>query len=195
MKREKQIGVVLLAAGSSSRYGGIKLLDWIEGKKMYQYALELAAGLQGAVKVIVTGYEEIRREGEALNIKAVWNDRPELGISKSLQLGLEAVLEEKKEIDGVLFLVCDQPWLSAATVEGMTRDFCQGEKGILCPVCTDGGTKEFGNPCIIGRAYFEELFMLEGDRGGKKVICSHKEDIQVFYVEEKQELTDIDTRI
>lgn len=195
MKREKQIGAVLLAAGSSRRYEGIKLLDWIEGKKMYQYALELAAGLQGAAKVIVTGYEEIRREAEALNIKAVWNDRPELGISKSLQLGLEEVLKEKKEIDGVLFLVCDQPWLSAATVEGMIQAFCQGEKGILCPVCTDGGLEEFGNPCIIGREYFEELFMLEGDRGGKKVICCHKEDIEVFYVEEKQELTDIDTRI
>lgn len=186
--------LVLLAAGLSRRYGGIKLLDEIDGKKMYRYALELSEKLDADEKVIVTGYEEIREAALAQGITAVWNDRPELGISHSLKLGLKKVLECAPEVQGALFLVCDQPYLSADTVNGMLRAFEKGKKKILCPVPEGGSLSEAGNPCIIGRDYFDELFLLEGDTGGKKVIRRHPEEVELFFLSEKKELEDIDTK-
>lgn len=186
--------LVLLAAGISRRYGGIKLLDEIDGKKMYRYALELSERLDVNEKIIVTGYEEIKEDAKKQGVKVVWNDRPELGISHSLKLGLKKVLEDTPEADGVLFLVCDQPYLSADTVNGMLRAFEKGKKKILCPVPEGGCLSEAGNPCIIGRDYFDELFLLEGDTGGKKVIRRHPEEAELFFLSEKRELEDIDTK-
>lgn len=187
--------LVLLAAGMSRRYGGIKLLDEINGKKMYCYALELAEKLKVKERVVVTGYEEIKEQAESRGMRCIWNACPEEGISRSLKLGLSEVRQHFKEADGVLFLVCDQPYLSAETVNQMITAFEEGDKKILCPVPEGGSFEDAGNPCIIGRDYFDELFSLEGDVGGKKVIRRHLEEIQLFYMKEKKELLDIDTKI
>lgn len=195
MNGERKTAAVLLAAGESRRYGGIKLLDQIHGKKMYQYALEVLAEAGTELSVVVTGYEEIGTRAQELGMETVWNHEPALGISHSLQLGLKRVLECHPEIDGVLFLVCDQPFLSVATVNRMLSCYCKGRMGILCPVPQGGSLKDTGNPCIIGKAYFEELFLLKGDVGGKRVIRRHPEDVEVFEIAGERELLDIDTKI
>ena len=193
-EKERKMALVLLAAGESRRYGGIKLLDEIDGKKLYLYGLELVRQLKVEKKVVVTRYEEIRKKAEKWGREAVWNEETQLGISHSLQLGLRRVLEELPEIDGVLFLVCDQPYLTTDTVEKMLTAFSKGEKEILCPVSVGKGQEALGNPCIIGKSYFEELFSLEGDVGGKRVIRRHLEEVQSFYIREERELEDIDTK-
>ena len=55
----KKIGIVLLAAGNSKRYGGIKLLDTMDGKKMYLHIFDHIREISGFTKVVVTQYEEI----------------------------------------------------------------------------------------------------------------------------------------
>lgn len=190
-----KIAAVLLAAGLSRRYGAVKLLDEIGGKKMYRYALELLETLAVEEKVVVTGYEEIKKAAEAAGISAVWNDKPELGISHSLKLGLKSALNSAPDLDGALFLVCDQPYLTPATVKEMLAAFSESDKEILCPAPAGGSLEEAGNPCIIGKKYFKELFLLEGDIGGKRVIRRHPEDVGLYFVTEKRELSDIDKKI
>lgn len=187
--------MILLAAGESRRYGTIKLLDNIGEKKMYQYAMDILKEAKAEEKVVVTGYPEVEGAARGLGIRVVRNNQPALGISLSVKLGLKKVLEHRPEIDGVLFLVCDQPYLSVDTVNGMLQCFRQGKMDILCPVPEKGTLEEAGNPCIIGRRYFEELFLLEGDVGGKKVIRRHLEAAEPFFVSQNKELFDIDTKI
>lgn len=189
--------LVLLAAGLSRRYGGIKLLDEMDGKKMYLYALELAEKQAVQPCIAVTAYEEIKAAAKSRGMKVVWNASPELGISNSLKLGLLEVKRCLPEADGVLFLVCDQPYLKKETVSQMLRAFEsmeKPEKSILCPVPEGGSFSEAGNPCIIGRDYFDELLLLEGDTGGKQVIRRHPEAVCLFPVKESRELLDIDTK-
>ena len=193
--KNRTVAVILLAAGESRRYGGIKLLDEIvDGKKMYLHALRILKEIKAAEKVVVTGYQEIQETAEGWGIKTVRNDQPKLGISRSLQMGLRKVLEHSPEIDGVLFLVCDQPYLSVKTVNQMLAAFCRSEKEILCPVPLGGSLENAGNPCVIGKRYFDELFALTGDVGGKKVIFRHTEEIELFPIEIEKELVDIDTK-
>lgn len=193
-RRKRKTAIVLLAAGQSRRYGGIKLLDNIDGKKMYLYTLELLRQLSVTECVVVTGYEEIKEKAEDFGLKTEWNSCPGLGISHSLKMGLKRVLQCWPGTEGVMFLVCDQPYLMAETVNKMLEAFADGKKGILCPALEGSSWEDAGNPCIIGRAYFEELFGLEGDVGGKQVIRRHSEDIEVFYQVSEEELKDIDTK-
>ena len=52
------------------------------------------------------------------------------------------------------------------------------------------GTKT-GNPCIFSREYYQELMEITGDKGGKQIICAHKEDVVLCETEEA-ELRDVD---
>ncbi len=185
---EKIVGVVLLAAGNSQRFQAVKLLELIGDKKMYEHILELTAVLTVKPRVIVTQYEEIREKALYLGFETVMNSDPELGISHSLQLGLRCALEICPNLDGVLFSVCDQPYLNQATLLRLLDMFRQTEKGIACIAHNE----VLGNPCIIGKKYYEELFALRGDNGGKKIINKYPEDIEPVFVCDIKEMLDID---
>lgn len=199
---EKQIGIILLAAGSSKRYGGIKLLDTIEGKKMYLPIMEkivnithktLGQKTQGygiPIQAVVTQYEEIARKAAENGFETVMNPFPERGISFSIKLGMEKVLGQFKDLDGVMFCVCDQPYLTEGTVAALLEGFVHSKKGMAFLSYGD----RMGNPGIFSKKYFNELRSLEGDRGGKKIACMYPEDILLVPVKDKRELEDIDIK-
>lgn len=186
-----KIGIILLAAGNSIRYSGIKLLDIISGKKMYLHILKRSSLLSASPKIIVTQYQEIQDIASHYGFEAVMNYDPQLGISHSLKLGLQMAIAKEPDLEGVMFGVCDQPYLEQSTMEHLITTFLASDKNIAC-VSNQGS---MGNPCIFGKIYFEELLALTGDVGGKKVIKNHPEDVEQLIVENELELLDIDLRI
>jgi len=186
----KQIGMVLLAAGSSKRYQGIKLLDIIDGKQMYLHILERAGQLKISPKIIVTQYDEIREKAKEYGFTVVMNEEPEIGISHSIQLGLLKAIEEDPNLEGILYSVCDQPYLKKTTIEHLIAAFDASDKE-MASVSYQG---VLGNPCIIGKKYFGELLALEGDVGGKKIISRFPKDVESVPIEDEKELVDIDRK-
>ena len=93
------MNLIFLAAGNSTRFGSNKLLYRLNGKCMYRYGLEVVAALwqKGLLDtiVIVTQYEEIIYDIEAHfpYMKTVNNPHPEAGISGSIRLGVEKLIE------------------------------------------------------------------------------------------------------
>ena len=83
------IGIILLAAGRGERFGGDKLTALLKGKPMYLWTLEKLEGLNTAVPpVVVTGAAEIISAAEDRGLITVLNRKPELGISRSIRLGI-----------------------------------------------------------------------------------------------------------
>lgn len=187
-RAQKKLAIVILAAGNSRRFGKNKLLYPVEGVPMYQRAFHKALlarkKMQDQISsvVVVTQYPEIVEEAEKLGIKTVLNPHPEEGISSSMKLGL------LPEADACLFMVADQPWLSADTLEGLICSFLGSEKG-MASVSRNG---EPGNPCIFSRKYYRSLLALTGDKGGKRVLNAHPEDVVLYEIENEKELTDVD---
>lgn len=186
----KKVGIVLLAAGSSKRYEGIKLLDTMESKKLYLHIFDNMQEFTSCPKVVVTQYEEIYDKSLEYGYTPVKNMEPELGISHSIHLGLSKLLDMEPNLDGVLFSVCDQPYLKKSTIEQLMNVYIESKKDLACVKYENN----LGNPCIIGHTYFKELFDLKGDVGGKKVIIRYPEDVEYIAVENKVELHDIDTK-
>lgn len=179
----KKIGAILLAAGNSTRFGSNKLLYSIEGKPMVQRCMELASEVSFQKRVIVTQYQEVKELAAAQRISCVKNSHPELGISHSIRLGVEALAE----MDGWLFLVCDQPWLKVATVQRLVERYQETSRGIAALRCGE----DIGNPVIFSKSYRRELENLTGDKGGKRILLAHMTDA-VFVEAEKKELEDMD---
>ena len=110
-----KLGCVVLAAGSARRFGGNKLTAALSGKSLIQRALEAVPTEVVDAAAVVTQYPEAASLAKEYGFTAIQNDRPALGISHSLQLGLAAL----GDCDGVLFQVADQPLLLAGDGGGI----------------------------------------------------------------------------
>ena len=102
-------GVALLAAGEAKRFGSDKLSEKFQGIPLYRHALEKLEAFSGLSRVVVTAREALAEEAQRLGIHIVENRQPEQGISHSVSLALQELLSQNPDLEGVLFLVCDQP--------------------------------------------------------------------------------------
>ena len=183
----KRIGILLLAAGAGKRFGGNKLEALVHGKPMFLHALDLVEKQNVLQKVVVTGKKKIALEAEKREIKVAWNESPEKGISYSIRLGMETLLEAEPMLDAVLFMVCDQPWLQYETIKDLIHAHA-------CGIMAVSHHGKSGNPVIFSKKYFYELMHLSGDVGGRQVMNHHKEEVYYLKVFNKKELEDIDLR-
>lgn len=186
-----RVHVILLAAGNSRRFGSNKLLAEIDKKPMYLHIKEsLKHAAVSGTHIIVSQYEEILQKMEHFGYLAVKNEHPELGISRSISLGIQKLKENGLDVhqDAVCFFVCDQPYLQAETIRALLHGFAQSGKGIGC-LAFEG---EFWNPVVFHAKYLKELLALSGDVGGKRVVKKHLDDVYSYLVVDGRELEDID---
>ena len=177
-----KIGCVVLAAGNARRFGSNKLNATVEGESLIRRALEAVP--VGLAAVVVSQYPDILALAGEYGFAVVRNNRPDLGLSLSVRLGLEQLLD----CDGTLFLVADQPWLKRNSAEALAALWAQNPGKIAA--MAHGGVR--GNPCLFPARFYPELLALTGDRGGSAVIRNHEEDL-ILLETDAWELADVDT--
>ena len=180
-----RIGCVILAAGNSARFKSNKLFAQIDGKSMIERAFDAIPKDKLCCVTVVTQYERIRELADKYGFDCVINSRPDLGLSHSVKLGTQALMDS---CDGILYQVSDQPRLKRENVAKMLDRFIAHPDRIVS-MCS-GGRR--GNPCVFPKVYFDELCQLSGDTGGRTVIEKHEDDLILFEVP-PEELVDIDT--
>lgn len=186
----KELVLILLAAGSSKRFNGNKLLHLLQGKPMYQHIADQIDRLPANVftqKLVVTQYKEIMKDLEGRGYGIVENHESQRGISYSIRLALNGVENGETSL---CFAVCDQPYLKAETIKRLVDGWRRSGKGLGC-LSYQG---EPGNPVIFSECYRKELLALEGDVGGRKVLRRHLDDVFFYEANDTKELTDMDTR-
>ena len=181
---EPKIAVILEAAGNSTRFGSNKLLHVMDdGRPMIASIFDAVRPLDVYKKILVTQYDEVAAMASGFDV--VMNDRPDLGISRSMQLGLSAA----GDADAYMFCVCDQPGLTADTLERLIGAYKKGTAGIVSLAWQE----KMCNPKIFSSRYKEELMSLSGDTGGRQIIASHADDIHLIEALSEKEVRDIDS--
>ena len=179
-----KIGCVLLAAGAATRFGGGKLAAPLGGKPVIEYTLENLRDAPFARRVIIAATPELLTIAQRYGIDGTINDRPDLGVSRSIRMGLELM----DGTDACMFCVADQPLLKRETLNGMLQSY---ERGTIFVVAHNG---QSGNPVIYPASLYGELSSLVGEESGKTVACRHEGLLRVFHVPDSLQLSDIDTR-
>lgn len=181
---EPSIAVILQAAGNSRRFGSNKLLHIMDdGRPMVASVIDAVRPLDVSKRIIVTQYEEVA--ALAPDFDVIYNDEPDLGISRTMQLGMDAA----GDTDAYLFCVCDQPHLTTSTLERLIKEFKKGTAGIVS-LAWQGKMR---NPKIFSSRYIGELMKLSGDTGGRQILSAHSTDIALVEADSEDEVRDIDS--
>lgn len=180
-----KLGLVLMAAGASSRFGSNKLMVKFQGKSLIERALNAVPRQRFERMAVVSQHKDILDMAEKLGMRAALNTRPDLGVSRTIALGLDAM----EGMDAVMFMVADQPCLTHSSVEAQIDFFLRQPDSIVAM----GFGKRRGNPVIFPSRYFEELRELQGDAGGSFVICRHEDKLRLYQAEDELELFDTDS--
>ena len=187
-----RLGCILLAAGCGRRFGGNKLTFPIDGVSMLERACVLHAALHYDACVLVARPEDAFAADCAarFGFTLCLNARYAFGIGTSAAAGMASLTAACGALDGALFGVCDQPYLTSETVRVLAARFMDAPDRIVAPTC--GGKR--GNPVIFPRALFPAFLSLDGDVGGSAVLRAHSELLLTVPVDCPRELFDIDTR-
>ena len=167
-------GIIILAAGNSSRLGHPKQLLKYKNTTLLQHILEETSKIKESVVIVVTGsnHELIENEIDSSEIIISFNPNWKLGMSSSIIKGLEALLQVYPEIEKCIFTVCDQPFVSHIIFENLISEYNKTGKGIVASSYAD----TLGTPVLFDKKYFEALLELKGQEGAKKIIQRFLED-------------------
>ena len=187
-----KIGCALLAAGAGKRFGGGKLLYEIDGEPMIYHALSLYAPLAFSARVCVTRDEaqSIRQQAADSGFIVAINPDPERGVGTSVSIATAALLQQEPDLDGILYAVSDQPYLTLESVEKLIAAFAANPERIA----SLGFGENRGNPAIFPKDLFDELMVLKEDVGGGVIIRRHSERLMLVEAGSARELADVDTR-
>ena len=177
-------GCLVMAAGNGARFGENKLSVHLGNRTLIQRALDAIPADVFSKVVVVTQYGQVEEAARQRGFSTVRNEHPNWGVSHTILLGTQAL----QDCDGILYLVADQPLLTASSVRQVVLAWTEHPDTIAC--AAHNGRR--GNPCMFPKDLFPELMALEGDRGGSQVIRAHPERVRLVEVPEP-ELTDVDT--
>jgi len=184
---EEDLFAVILAAGGSRRFGGIKQLVELDGKSLLKRAIETATGTLGNRVKLVLGLKsnKLQRETEGYDIEVVVNRDWENGIASSLRAGIKSLPSRCK---GALIIFCDQPRINEHHLRQMIDTWKTQPERIVASSYAD--TR--GVPVIFPSSYFASILELKGDNGAKSILESNSDNLIPISIPEAE--IDIDTQ-
>jgi molybdenum cofactor cytidylyltransferase len=182
-------GIIILAAGNSSRLGEPKQLLEYKGKSLLHHVTRQALKMTGAV-VVVSGSNNNLIENELKNLQVitVYNPEWQEGMGASIRAGVEKIINEFPVIENLIISVCDQPFINSSVFSELMTKHKEDQKGIIASAYAG----VLGTPVMFDRKYFDELSKLSGNEGAKKLLHVFSRDVGSINFEKGR--IDIDTK-
>ena len=186
---ENNIGGILLAAGGSSRLGEPKQLIVYEGKTLIRRAAETLLTSTCSPAVVVVGDDEQAvTELDGLDIQICRNKEWRSGMGSSIKLGLARILEINANVEAIVVVLCDQPFVTSANIEELCRTFRSSHSQIVAAKYDE----TVGVPALFSRETFLALAKIPNEKGARDLIRSGT--FSVSDVEIPEAALDIDTQ-
>lgn len=180
--------IIILAAGGSSRLGFPKQTLLYKGNTLLEIAIKAGLKSKCSPVIVVLGanaellYPGIKDE----NIVIIQNPDWAEGMASSIRSAINSI-QQNKEIDSAVIMLCDQPFVTHAVIDNLLYKHQETGKKIVASSYKD----IFGVPVFFNRSLFNELLLLKGHEGAKKLLRSPPGDIATIPFEKGT--IDIDT--
>jgi molybdenum cofactor cytidylyltransferase len=185
----KNCGILIVAAGQSKRLGSPKQLLMYEGKTLINRLIDIVKEAVDFPMALVLGAhaEKIKLQLSNPNMSIIINEHWVQGMGSSISIGLEGLMQKNPAIDGVMILVCDQPFLNREHILSLMD--LQAKSDLPMAACYYAGV--LGTPAVFHQSIFPELLALKGDMGAKNIINHRIQEVAKLQFD--QGLLDIDT--
>jgi molybdenum cofactor cytidylyltransferase len=186
--KKKGFSVVILAAGESKRFGSPKQLAEFGEEPLLVHVINKITSCEVEPYIAVGANSKLIREHEAF-YPYLRNMIP----IKNWQGGLSETIKESVEFlknmhsEGVIFLLADQPLIP---IDFLKQFFLKVENNPAALLCTvyKSNRISLGVPAYFPRLFFNELLLVQGDRGAKSILEKYNSD----YLSCNDGLLDID---
>lgn len=190
MNNFSRIGIIILAAGASTRLGTPKqLLPHKQGHTLLSHTIQVALNSKCQPVIVVLGAyaERVRQQISHFPVQVIENPQWNQGMGASIRVGIQALSASPEEIEAVVLALCDQPFISDNIIEQLVDAYRLTSKKV---VASDyAGT--LGVPALFHNTLFSELMNLKEGAGAKQVIRKYNQDI--FSIPFAKGAIDIDT--
>ena len=175
-KLKVRIGIVVLAAGGSTRMGHQKLLLKLGGRSIVRRSVQSALSSNAETVTVIVGSDAPRVVAciDDLPLRIVFNDSWQDGQGSSIACGIKELVS----FDAVIIMVADQPFVTKEHLNNLI-DYYQYHDGQIV-VSSVSGIK--GNPALFVAEVFPELMKLKGDQGARQLFSRFK----VYTVEQDE---------
>lgn len=176
---------VLLAAGSSKRFGTNKLLHKLPHQEtiLYASAKSLIAAIPNSVAVIQAKDTKVGSILINLGFKVIENENHTQGLGSSVNCAIC-----NTSADAWVIALADMPFVQIKTIKKIVSMLNMGHK-IVAPRFN----QQRGNPVGITSDYRTELLKLDSDIGAKTILNKHSQHLKLFDTDDFGVIKDIDT--
>ena len=174
----QNVGAVILAAGESSRFGAVKQLVQFGGTTLVRRIVDAAREATCSPIVAVTGSENEKVSAELRSTTAlvVENSEWRRGIGSSIRAGVNAIIDGVANVDAIVLLVCDQPFVDAHVIRKLIALHYETRK----PIVAARYANTLGVPALFGSFCFDELLALNEESGAKSIILRERSRVAEF---------------
>jgi len=174
-KQQQKNGIIILAAGNSSRLGRPKQLLKHKESTLLKNTISEALKTQNSFLIVVTGanHDIIEKEINLPDVKISFNSEWESGMASSIVKGITELVLLNPDCKQCILSVCDQPFVTSSAFENLINESKKAGKGIAASAYAE----TLGTPALFHQKYFHELLELKGKEGAKKLIKKYAEDM------------------
>lgn len=168
-------GIIILAAGSSSRLGQPKQNLIFNGQTLLQRAIQTALTIDcGPVIVVLGGNADlIKTTLENFKVDIIFNADWHEGMSSSIRGGIRHLQKNHPRADSAILMLCDQPFVDDTILQ---KIIAIGKQGAIV---ASGYNDTIGPPAFFDGCYFPELLALKGNEGAKHLMLKHNEPVSI----------------
>lgn len=170
-KKNGAIAAIILAAGASTRMGTPKQLLPIQGRSLLRSIIDTAIAADCRPIFVVLGayIEQIQEEVKDSLVRVVENREWQRGMGGSISSGIQALLTHSPEIEAVVLLLCDQPFVSPQLIQKLKSIYYSTHQ----PIVASTYQNTMGVPALFNFTLFPELLELDRREGAKTLIQRH----------------------
>ena len=144
--------VLIIAAGESKRLGEPKQLLQYKGQSLINRLIDTVNDADHFPITLVLGAnaEKIEKQLENTTLDIVINKNWEEGMASSIRVGLDHLIQKHekldskgRQLDGVMILVCDQPFIQAEHISSLLQIQKSTQLPIACLLYTSPSPRDY----------------------------------------------------
>lgn len=173
--RMSTIGLIILAAGASTRMGTPKQLLVFQGHSLLRYVAEVAIAscCDPVVMVLGSQIEQIKLEVHGLTLHIAENRQWAKGMGTSIAAGMSTLITLNQDLDAVVVVLCDQPFVSSHLINQLVESY----RATRSPIVACAYANTLGVPALFDRSLFTELMTMNMNIGAQSLIKQNAEKV------------------